>query len=1537
MRRNTIRNTVNKFPRKDAFLPSGTSLSVFLTVLLILFRLPVYAQAQVYPVSVTTQLTPPYSVNLADYVAPGCEQLKVIIVQRDLTQAPYRLYLKMEIELNGRTIIRTSPYYIPPAFILEPGIPTLISGSSLAPFFDPVNMEFPGYSRDQYIRTKILPEGAYVITFTAYDWTRRDVALSYGGAFFCYLAKAEPPMLNLPFNNALVTYSSPQYINFQWLPGTTSSPNSAFSTKYRFELFEMRVGGISPSEMVTNTRPVFVTETDRTNLSYSIADPALEKGMRYVWRVKASDIQGRDYIRNNGMSEVFSFVYGEGEGGVLDFSEIGNFTAVALSPRKAKLTWDASEGYDSYRIYYRKQGKDNKWYETETAQNNAEINGLSPGTIYECRVQGKKMNAWGSFSITDTVLLPKIPVIECGSPFTPLDVTNREPLLELMKLQEFDAGGFMVTVIDPYALTTEPGRFTGRGFVQVPLFGHMKIRCEFTDIFLNNDFRMVDGSIRLICDHADGKNAIWDIDEEFEGGGDNGTVINGTEEVAVMIPDVVIVRQESVMLDTARNEILVVVESQDTLRINVAEKLKENPGSLTVQDSEGNLYSVDTKTGKATSLGKVPPPGSPQQLATPLPQVIDDRKGKVIFAPAPGQRFAFDQRSTQYARSNLFMEEYKIMDTEDGGLYDIPYKLIPVGETDVVLARAELKGNTIKSDSIVFRSGTGTIYKTQPSGKKDEFLLTLPSGKDNDGIDVYATYTDSKKKTYVLGKLIVMSYSVKRPVLTLVPVNGNGTDIDPAAVKAELDKIYQPVGVEWQVNLDEDFETTVDSLDINGSGLFSMYTEGMKKLNNEFVMSKEESFNASAVYLFLLRHSEDGMATGDMPRSKQFGYIFTETANKGGESAFYRTIAHEIAHGAFSLSHTFDEKYTIPEKTTTNLLDYTAGTDLVKHQWDAIHDPGLVIGMFERDEEGMMRIPITKFIEFNDLGIDFSAFVCDIPGKLTFITPAGYPIVLPNRYKFCFSGTTTKNELDNAVPLGVLTAFKDDANETFVSSFINYEGKWKFTGYKQKGSTQNSPFPYPESEVKILPKPTKLIVGVEDEINCKVNLAFITFTYNGSQDLNQPLLVNSNFNYKNFDPEITNSYDIESCRLPAKISSLTQAKCSELFASEDWVKYNVYGDNGVLIKYNLDGRDFYVYSNVDNQGASYYYTYDNVMQKWRNYVPPKVEGVLNSLSFLLNPKVLGKAAKDGGHQSLDIMGMIPVIGEGFDVINGFWYLLEKEGGQAAMCFASTIPVAGWVTTGGKWVWKGARKYARTVATSTGVLELVELSDDAVEILTKKINDLNLPEELTTKLAVDLKANPELLQRLADNPELVESWQVLRNTGLKSDIKWLERVSEYRKAGFQVIEQGNEIKILTKGIEIAKISEDALHIKIPHGNGWAKQSNAADAINVLEEVTESKKVYKIGTLDVSETTGSQYWSPEDPLSFEKIEDYAEKYGVPVDRLKGDEKFIIVGKIGQAELLITRPSVPYGGSQGSGIEVVTRSGGVQMESFHVLNID
>ena len=925
----------------------------FIIAFIVLFclsgEIEVIAQMQVYPVSVSTQLTPPYSVNLADYAAPGCEQLKVIIVQRDLTQSPYSLYLKMEIALNGRVIIRSADQFIQSPLILDPGLPTVISGSDLYPFFEPGKMEFSGYSRETYIRTKSLPEGSYTITFTAYDYARREVALSSGGSMFCFLSKTEPPILNLPFNNTGVVATPSQNIIFQWLSRNTASPVSMLSTIYRFELFEMRLDGRRPDEIVQSSRPVFTYETDRTAFPYTISEPHLEKGIRYAWRVKASDTRGRDYIRNNGYSEVFSFVYGIEEND-LPADIVNNFVAEALSPQKARLSWDPSTDFDSYKVFYRSKGSADQWFEDETVQTSYDLTGLVPGNIYECRVQGRKSSIWGGFSNTDTVLQPFSPIINCGSTLVKPVLTNIQPLMTLLRLQEIDAGGFFVTVVQAEGTN---GRFSGRGYVRVPLFGNVKLRCDFSNILINNDYQLIEGVVRLITDNNEGGgNALWDLDNEFEGGADNGVVREGIEEVSVTITDVVIPGGESLILDTINHQLLIITTSGDTIRTDVSPAIIENSPTITVSDEEGNLYSIDTETGETSTVGRVPASGTPQQLI--LPSTINSDRGTVKFEAVPGEtKYAFDVRNSDYAKSSLFMEEYRTIQKTDGSLYDVPFKLIPVGETDVIIADVNLKDHSLSADSIVFRSSAGTIYNSQPTGTRGKYLLKLPSGLEGDGLDIFALYPVGNRQFDILGKLTVLSYSIRRPEVILVPVNGN--DIDESGVKEELDKIYKPVGVDWKVSKDENFIIEVENLDVSGSGLFSQYTDGMKKLNNAFIEHKGSDFSPSAVYLFILQWSDDPNSTGDMPRGKQFGYVFTDAADQFRAQVrarlLNRTIAHELGHGVFKLKHTFDNDYSINKFSTENLMDYSEGTDLIKHQWDAIHDPGIVIGVFERDED----------------------------------------------------------------------------------------------------------------------------------------------------------------------------------------------------------------------------------------------------------------------------------------------------------------------------------------------------------------------------------------------------------------------------------------------------------------------------------------------------------------------------------------------------------------------------------------------------------
>ncbi len=260
--------------------------------------------AQFYPVQVTPQLIPPYSVYLTDYATPGNEKLRVIVVQRDLTQPSYQIRLMMSIEWNGRIIMRTSRAFNPAPINLSPGVPTIISGADLAPYLDSRNIDFVGYNRDQYERTKSLPEGSFQIMFTAYDYRRQDVQVSNQGNSFYYLAKSEPPLVNFPACGTTIPARTPQQIIFSWLPRNTASPNSASKTLYEFALYETRPAGRNPNDVVLSTQPVFKTTTELSQLIYGPAEPLLLENIRYVWRVRATDENGRDAFRNNGYSEV---------------------------------------------------------------------------------------------------------------------------------------------------------------------------------------------------------------------------------------------------------------------------------------------------------------------------------------------------------------------------------------------------------------------------------------------------------------------------------------------------------------------------------------------------------------------------------------------------------------------------------------------------------------------------------------------------------------------------------------------------------------------------------------------------------------------------------------------------------------------------------------------------------------------------------------------------------------------------------------------------------------------------------------------------------------------------------------------------------------------------------------------------------------------------------------------------------------------------------------------------------------------------------
>src|SRR5215204_2514026 len=110
--RMTLHRTVNIM--KDRFkiackIRPGASVKRMVIMAAITFVMPA-ALAQFYPVQVTTQLVPPYSVYLNDYATPGNDKLRLVVLQRDLTKPAYRIRLLLSVELNGKLIMRTSQF-----------------------------------------------------------------------------------------------------------------------------------------------------------------------------------------------------------------------------------------------------------------------------------------------------------------------------------------------------------------------------------------------------------------------------------------------------------------------------------------------------------------------------------------------------------------------------------------------------------------------------------------------------------------------------------------------------------------------------------------------------------------------------------------------------------------------------------------------------------------------------------------------------------------------------------------------------------------------------------------------------------------------------------------------------------------------------------------------------------------------------------------------------------------------------------------------------------------------------------------------------------------------------------------------------------------------------------------------------------------------------------------------------------------------------------------------------------------------------------
>ncbi|ANE52825.1 Tox-REase-5 domain-containing protein [Flavisolibacter tropicus] len=498
--------SVHTIYRKTRSISRKRLVARFLNLVLFNLFLSFFTSSQtIHPVTTAVQLVPPYSVYLPDYAASGTDKLRVILTLNDITQSSYQVKLAIKVELNGRLILQTDPAFQPQPIVLMPWQPVIISGAILSDYLSTANLQFAGgFSRENYERTKALPEGTYKISFTAYDYNRQ-VPVSNEGYNVFFFKKSEPPVLNLPFHKSRVESKQPQFMTFSWSDRNTPALQSGAWNRpsYRFELFEVRPAGSNPEYIVRSSKPLFSTTTDAATLIYGPAEPLLQDSMEYVWRVQAIDREGREAYSNGGYSQAYLFTYGGQDPFMLNNIGRPVLNGEALGERSGHWNWKVSNQskVEGWKIQYRKSAANGQqsitdaeqwtWNTEETSDTVFSLFNLEGDHTYEARVQARVKGIYGPWSdIAKFHTSPKR-VFECGQQYDQQPLDNAQPL-------QVATAGMIIRVgdFDMQLLKVEgsSGFFSGYGAITTPLLG-FQVNVKFTGIGINDKLVMTSGEV----------------------------------------------------------------------------------------------------------------------------------------------------------------------------------------------------------------------------------------------------------------------------------------------------------------------------------------------------------------------------------------------------------------------------------------------------------------------------------------------------------------------------------------------------------------------------------------------------------------------------------------------------------------------------------------------------------------------------------------------------------------------------------------------------------------------------------------------------------------------------------------------------------------------------------------------------------------------------------------------------------------------------------------------------------------------------------
>ncbi|GCC53328.1 hypothetical protein SanaruYs_35710 [Chryseotalea sanaruensis] len=891
-------------------------------------------KAQVFPVQGNVVLNPPYSPYMADLTALGSQRFWLTLRLQDPTINTYNCKLRLTIEGVGITI-RTKNTFLPQPITLEGGgIPQFFYGDDLAAYFNPANLDFTGLTRSQYERTQRLPEGVYRFTIEVLDYNRGTLVSNKIGTT-AWIVLNDPPILNLPGNDTKIAILEPTNIAFTWTPRHTGSPNAAFTTNYTFKMVELAPNATSQSANAAFlSQPVlYETTLSQNQLVYGPAEPTLMAGRKYAWQVQATDTEDRDLFRNNGKSEVFVFQYGDALGIPRNVLQQGG-NATTLS-----MQWELpSEGEmpAQYRIRYKPLSSPaNNYFESVTTNRYYTLGELNPSTNYLVQVRSERNSIFSEYSAPlqmSTTSLEDGPYT-CGQAPVLTPPTTTEILPRLFPGDEIRMHDFRMMVL---TVEGSNGYFSGTGLMPVSLFNNASVKVRFSGK-VNKNHELAG---EIVSTYAKG-NAMGQLVEEMEKiGADRAAAQNNASETIAMpvaitiigIIDSVWVQDSTIVVlkeDGTQEEIIRPVTASGAMQ------------AVVLTDSEGNSYTIN-KEGEVINNG-----------SSATSSVASTVHYKVNFSAQEDQDYGFD------AKVHEVLNHYETTSIE-GDTYTVPWKSVETGRFDKVKVTATVPRENLIQE-VGFSADAASLPKQQ--GENASELIVTLQGKTHEQAEQISAYlnqentADSTTNRLEVGKLNVISYNKAYKNLVLISVNGAQLPIQKETLQTELNNIYKQAIVQWQVEPVQTltqivYDTDSSGLEYGNSSWFSNYTGEMRTIINTYLQNR--SLMPDTYYLFIVPKTDDPQVMGFMPRMKQMGFICSEKVTATNIS---KTIAHELAHGAFRLEHSFP----LLPQNGDNLMDYSAnGKNLYKTQWDYIHNPVAMLGLFDSDEEGAIKSLLTS-------------------------------------------------------------------------------------------------------------------------------------------------------------------------------------------------------------------------------------------------------------------------------------------------------------------------------------------------------------------------------------------------------------------------------------------------------------------------------------------------------------------------------------------------------------------------------------------------